>query len=215
MATTERSSQTTFRNWLDGYYNAIIGTAALGGQITFTVIVTDILDPRTLRSRDPAVNPADVFSVETIRLLIALSWLLFVATLGLAITAKLVCCSPPFPGADDLKLPPNGPTHAILILALNALSIGAFFLLSLAITAYVPVAGWMGVAMLSIYSLGVLGLWLVMNTGFRNSVVAPMVGPFRPEWSPPRGDNIASIRVEERSTDQAVQQVGSSLRRTV
>ncbi|KAK3339721.1 hypothetical protein B0T25DRAFT_362257 [Lasiosphaeria hispida] len=215
MATTEISSQTTFRIWLDGYYNAIIGTAALGGQITFTVIVTDILDPRALRSRDPAANPADVFSVETIRLLIALSWLLFVATLGLAITAKLVCCSPPFPGADDLKLPPNGPTHAILTLVLNALSIGAFFLLSLAITAYVPVVGWMGVAMLSIYSVGVLGLWLVMNTGFKNSVIAPMVGPFRPEWPPSRGGNTASPRGEERgNTDQAAQQIASP-RRTV
>jgi hypothetical protein len=197
------TSEAAFRNWFDGYLNTIITTAALGGQITFAVIVTDIIDPASLQGHDTTAKPPKGFSKETVRLLIALSWFFFAAALGLAITSKLVYCSPLLVGAADLKLRPSPFIHAILTLVLNVLSVGAFFLLSLAITAYVPAVGWMGVTLLSLYFVAVLWLWLVMNTGFRTSAIAPMTGPFRPALPVSQGAEVVSPMREGNSAHQA------------
>ena len=188
------TSETAFRNWLDGYFNTIITIAALGAQITFAVIVTDIIDPAELQRHNPAAERPKVFSKETIRLLVALSWFFFAAALGVATTSKLIYSGPLLVGTGSRTLLPGRLLHAILTLVLNVLSVGAFFLLSLAVTAYVPAVGWVGVALLSLYFVAVLWLWLVMNTGFRNSVVAPMAGPFRPEVPVLQGPGTVSPR---------------------
>lgn len=201
-ACAQSNPQAAFGNWFDGYLTAIISTAVLGGQVTFTVIVGDISDPATLGRHGPDAGPPKVFSRETVRFLVALSWLFFVSALGLAIVAKLVFCNVPFVGADGLKPGPSSSVLIILTLALNGLSVAAFLLLSVAVTAYVPIVGWMGVVLLSLYFVGVLWLWLIMNTGFRNSVVAPMTGPFRPEWSGSQ-DETASTTGREYRTNQA------------
>lgn len=178
---SNRNTQAAFRTWLDGYLNLIIGTAFLGGQITFTVILTDIADPATIRPGELRAGSPSGFSKETVRLIVSLSWLCFTAALGLSATAKLIFSNALVVDANGHTPLPSSWVHGILTLLLNGLSVGAFLLLSLAVTAYVPIVGWVGVAVMSTYLLGVIWLWLIMNTGVRNSFVAPIHGPFRPE----------------------------------
>jgi hypothetical protein len=70
--------------WFDNYLKVIIGVAVLGAQITFTLIVTDIADPASLGNATPA------FDKETTRLIIAISWLFFTCTLGVAVITSLL-----------------------------------------------------------------------------------------------------------------------------
>ncbi|KAK4159393.1 hypothetical protein QBC43DRAFT_327191 [Cladorrhinum sp. PSN259] len=152
----------SFWGWFNEYLNAVIGIAALGGQITFTVIVSDIADPSTLRNSGPGPED-DGATKEKVRFFIALSWLFFTATLGLAVVAKILFTNGPQPsptGGNALRAIYSG-----LTLVLNMLPIAAFLLLALATTAYVPTVGWVGVALISLLGLFVLVLWFILDTG--------------------------------------------------
>ncbi|KAM7183262.1 hypothetical protein V8F20_012683 [Naviculisporaceae sp. PSN 640] len=165
-ATTTAAS--SFWTWFGEYLNAIIGIAALGGQITFTVIVSDIADPSTLHSDiDSSNHEGVIFPKEKVRFLIALSWLFFTATLGLAVVAKILFANgPPGPGcAISRRRRWFDWLYATLTLLLNALPIAAFLLLALATSAYVPVVGWLGVGFIAVFGLFVLILWFVLDAG--------------------------------------------------
>ncbi len=166
----------SFWSWFNEYLNAIIGIAALGGQITFTVIVSDIADPSTLGSSSSSPGPdeptpsnstAVLFPKEKVRFFIALSWLFFTATLGLAVVAKVLFTTSPQPGSI------NAGRSAVLVskiysgltLLLNMLPIAAFLLLALAAAAYVPVVGWVGVALIGFFAVLVLVLWYRLDSG--------------------------------------------------
>lgn len=136
-------------SWFSDYLKSVVAIAVLGGQITFTVIVSDIADPRIF-------NAASVFDKETVRLIIALSWLFFTCTLGLAVITKLL-----FSGDYRRAFAPNldGPFGWTVTFLLNFLPIGAFLLLSLATSAYVPVVGWVGTGLISLFTLAVVYFW--------------------------------------------------------
>jgi hypothetical protein len=158
---TRESVQSTdpdpFWSWFDDYLKAIIGIAVLGGQITFTLIVSDIADPTKLNPSVSDDGTAAVFQRETVRLLIALSWLFFTFTLGFAVLTSLL-----FSGnrRGSLAARLGGAFDLTMTFLLNFLPIGAFLLLSLAAAAYVPVVGWIGVAFTSLFALCVLFFWL-------------------------------------------------------
>ncbi|KAK0732247.1 hypothetical protein B0H67DRAFT_640541 [Lasiosphaeris hirsuta] len=168
MATNKPTSQihdarntgdTLFWGWLSEYLNAILGIAILGGQITFTVIVSDISDP----------PDTSAFSKDTVRFFIALSWLFFTSSLGLAVLTKVLVASGPLSSSGG---PIIGPArrafvaiYSLLTFLLNLLPIAAFMLLALAVAAYVPGVGWAGVALTGFFGILVLFLWFALDSG--------------------------------------------------
>ena len=147
------------------YLKAVIGIAVLGGQITFTLIVSEIADPARLKpSLDDTPQPTtkSVFQRETVRLLIALSWLCFTLALGLAIFALLqsshrISRGDPLPHVTSFFYV----WIDSVIRALNLLPLVAFFLLSLAAAAYVPIVGWIAVGSIVFYTVAVHVYWWV------------------------------------------------------
>lgn len=154
-----------FWSWFNEYLNAIIGIAVLGGQITFTVIVSDIADPSTLGDPPFDAQVSVLFSKEKVRFFVALSWLFFTASLGLAVVAKVLFANGPLSGTGRLGSRAFNTIYGVLTLLLNALPIAAFLLLALAIAAYVPAVGWVGVTIIAIFGLFVLLLWFVLDSG--------------------------------------------------
>lgn len=157
-APREQNREGDFWSWFDDYLKAVIGIAVFGGQITFTVIVSDIADPARLSpSSSDDVESSAIFARETVRLFIALSWLFFTLTLGFGVLTSLL-----FSGDRRGALAPSLGNNFYLVMTflLNFLPIGAFFLLSLATVAYVPVVGYIGIAFISLFALSVLFFWL-------------------------------------------------------
>jgi len=142
----QQESHRDYWSWFDNYLKAIIGIAILGGQITFTLIVSDIADPETLNN-----GTAAVFKKETVRLLIAISWLFFTCTLGVAVIISLL-----FNGDSRFA----GVFGWVVTFLLNFLPVGAFLLLSLATAAYVPIVGWIGTGFVAIFAFSVLYFWI-------------------------------------------------------
>jgi hypothetical protein len=88
-------------------------------------------------------------------------------TLGLAVVAKILfASSPPAPDCALTERPAAfGRPYAVLTFLLNGFPVAAFLLLALATAAYVPVVGWFGVAVISLFGIFVLFLWYVLDTG--------------------------------------------------
>jgi hypothetical protein len=59
--------------YLEDFFKVTIGAARFGGSIMFTLILTDIREPNLMTRPRPAVQS-----------LLALSWLLLIAALGIA-----------------------------------------------------------------------------------------------------------------------------------
>jgi hypothetical protein len=143
-----------FWGWVDGYLTGIIGVSVLGGQITFTVLVSDIADPA-------AANNAPTFHKETVRTFIGISWLLFTACLGISVLVKTVLSDPG--------------ERRWLVERLGArrfdLSVVPFLFLSLAVVAYLPVVGWIGAGFVAVLMLVVGIFWFVMDGTSRASTL--------------------------------------------
>jgi hypothetical protein len=151
LLTLPRRSDERFWSWFNDYVKAVIAIAILGSQITFTLVVSDIADPASIG------NASSLFHKETVRLLISISWLLFICTLGVGVITSLLFAADPRDPSDFYFA--HLLTKSITFL-LNFLPVGAFLLLSLATTAYVPIVGWIGVALLSLFAGSVFYLWL-------------------------------------------------------
>ncbi|GAB1318186.1 hypothetical protein MFIFM68171_08396 [Madurella fahalii] len=150
--------------YYDEYLKAVIGIAVLGGQITFTLIVSDIADPTRLSSENlnPDKAPASsVFKREDVRLLISLSWLCFTVSLGLGIFALVHSSNT----LSSNGIPPSTSFFYTwsdgVIRVLNVLPMGAFLLLSLAVAAYVPIVGWVSVGFIVVYAVAVHTYWWI------------------------------------------------------
>ncbi|KAK3361619.1 hypothetical protein B0T24DRAFT_684651 [Lasiosphaeria ovina] len=155
-----------FWGWLDGYLNGIIGIAILGSQITFTVLVSEIADPAAVLQ--PA-TPA--FGRETVRAFIGVSWLLFIASLGISSFTKVVLSDPNERAWLIARMGVRRfrSLYSVLTLVLDALSVVPFLFLALATTAYLPVIGWIGTAFVSLFSLVVAVSWFLLD--WRASIV--------------------------------------------
>ena len=148
-----------FWDWfVDGYLKGIIGISILGGQITFTVLVSDIADPAEI-VRSPT------FPKETVRNFIGISWLLFVVLLGISVFLAILLADR---RERDWLLRTLGPrrfrsVYSAVTFFLNILSVAPFLFLALAITAYLPVVGWIGTAFVSILTVVVGVTWRVLD----------------------------------------------------
>ncbi|RYP23287.1 hypothetical protein DL765_001196 [Monosporascus sp. GIB2] len=144
-----------FINYLSSYATAMIFVSALGSQITFSIIVSDIADPKSIVPwQQGELRRGAIFSLEKVRALVALSWLFFLMTLGIAATTQALLLHPTIKDSvlkrrkDALKL---NNRHWFTLLSIagfffaSHLPIAAFLLLSLAVTSYVPTAGWIAV----------------------------------------------------------------------
>jgi hypothetical protein len=146
--------------WWDRYLGVIILIATFGAQITFAVILTEIADPATLH----ALNGHSPFDRETVRLFTAISWLLFMLTLGAAILSKSLVSDARimrYVQAEfvrgDKRYPLIGCAMSFL---LDFLPLVALLFLALAVVAYVPVIGYIGVGCLCVYMSTVFIIWL-------------------------------------------------------
>ncbi|KAL2125868.1 hypothetical protein VTI74DRAFT_2429 [Chaetomium olivicolor] len=136
--------------WLKAYLAAVIGIAVFGGQITFTLIVGQLADPA----------PSSVFGPSAVRHLIAASWLLFTATLGVGVLTSLLFTDDADHYGTGKPRGLDGAFGWLISFLLNFLPIGAFLLLGLATAAYAPVVGWIGVAGIAGFGLVVARYWL-------------------------------------------------------
>lgn len=137
--------------WLNTYLSTIITVAIFGGQITFTLVVGQLAEPL----------PSSIFSLNTIRYLIAAAWLLFTATLGGGIITSLLFTDiADHHGAGDHQPQFSGWFGLVVSFLLNFSPIGAFLLLGLATVGYAPVVGWFGVAGVGGFAVLVGKYWL-------------------------------------------------------
>lgn len=156
--------------WLITYVGAMFSVSVFGGSITFTVVVSQLDDP----SDQPTHNRA-TFSLDTIRLFIALGWMFFTFSFGIsAITLILY-------NNESLRYVPRsrwGFVDFMLKLMLPILSITpilAFACLSLAVAAYAPVVGWFVLGWIGLYLVVVLGLIFYVNYEGVSFLIIPPV----------------------------------------
>ena len=147
----------TFWGWFDGYLTAMIGVSVFGGQITFTVILSDIPDPE-----DIMVSPS--FQRQTVRTFLAISWVLFAFTLALSLLVKMLMSDHLTRGWIEDKIGVRMMHHmtALTIILLEELPVVAFLFLALSVTAYVPIVGWIGVGSISLFAAFLAVLWRVV-----------------------------------------------------
>ncbi|KIW24530.1 hypothetical protein, variant [Cladophialophora immunda] len=119
----------------DFFFKNIGTVASLGASITFALIVTDIKDPR-LVSRHGWID------LSTVRIMLATSWILFMAVLSLS-----------FSFGQRLK---NHNSGSMPFLTVYILELAAVMCLSFVVAAYVEVVGYVGIALVSIAVMLVL-----------------------------------------------------------
>ena len=156
--------------WWERYLAAVIGISTFGGSITFSVIVSPIADPARLNPENAEALTPTRFDRETVRHFLAISWAIFICEMGIcSVLATLMHFHrdkfvnrflPDFPGPALRSLVVMGSlrvsTRWFLLacaLLINCLMVAAFMFLSLAVVAYVGVAGWMGVLFSTVFGL--------------------------------------------------------------
>ncbi|KAF3919179.1 hypothetical protein AA313_de0202843 [Arthrobotrys entomopaga] len=159
-----KAKEQAFIEWLKGYLDTIALVGGLGSSITFSIIVNQIVDPAQLDPDQPVgLKKGAVFNLDQVRLVISLGWAFFTIAVGLSIFAKVLFIDPIAQRNLEKNMKSTGfqVQLAITLFLLNLLPIFAFMLISLAVTAYVPVVGW--IATFFAGFAGLLGL--VMSTG--------------------------------------------------
>ncbi|KAK4641610.1 hypothetical protein QC761_500200 [Podospora bellae-mahoneyi] len=140
------------------YLKPLMAISALGCPITFALIVSPIADPAHLS------HNGFKFSLETVRLLISVSWLFFTLTLGLSIFTynqsfynQLKVGGPPPPSSFYYRW------ADMVMNTLDVLCMGAFLMIALAAASYVPVVGWLAVGVVGCYAGAVTIYSIVMR----------------------------------------------------
>jgi hypothetical protein len=155
-------------NWLDGYLKAVIAISVFGGQITFTVIVSEIADPAAPSPTSTDAQTNRLFGMETVRMFVALSWLFFMVELGIAALVKILLMDETMKSAARTYFAHRKRNflyiYSGITFLLNGLPLVAFLFLALAVAAYVPVVGWIGVGLISLFALVVFVLWAKLDT---------------------------------------------------
>lgn len=140
------------------YLKPLMAISALGCPITFALIVSPIADPAHLS------HNGFKFSLETVRLLISVSWLCFTLTLGLSVFTynqsfynQLKVGGPPPPSSFYYRW------ADMVMNTLDVLCMGAFLMIALAAASYVPVVGWLAVGVVGCYAVAVTIYSIVMR----------------------------------------------------
>ncbi|KAK4182428.1 hypothetical protein QBC35DRAFT_510003 [Podospora australis] len=146
-----------FFEYMKEFLKPMIAISVLGCPVTFALIVAPLADPSTLNPSSSSFK----FSLETVRLLISISWLCFTLTLGISaftyiqLSYRMLITGLPRINSfyyDWLN---------IVVNVFNVLAMGAFLLLSLAVSAYVPIVGWVAVGVIGAYVVAVHAYWAV------------------------------------------------------
>jgi hypothetical protein len=142
------------------YFNGMITIAIFGGQITFTVVLSDIYDPHNVSgSKYPPTLKIDK---EKVRLFVALAFIFFTVTLSAAATGKIILANPTtkiriLRSLEDKKYWPLK-WFSIAACCIDYFPMLAFLFLGLAVSAYVPGVGFT-VALIFLLSLGCKMFW--------------------------------------------------------
>jgi hypothetical protein len=98
---------------------------------------------------------------------VALSWLFFMVELGIAALAKILLMDENMKRATKTYFVHRNKNFLFvyngLTFLLNGLPLVAFLFLALAVAAYVPVVGWIGVGFISLFTLIVFVLWAKLD----------------------------------------------------
>jgi hypothetical protein len=130
-----------FDSW-DQYFSHMIVFAVFGGQITFTVVVSDIYDPQKVSAGGSP--PFVKIGKETVRLFVALAFMFFIIILGVAGTGKVILSNPTIKTRILQRLrETSSPLEKFTIAAccIDYFPILAVLFLGLAVSAYVPGVG--------------------------------------------------------------------------
>ncbi|KAH8779488.1 hypothetical protein F5882DRAFT_148806 [Hyaloscypha sp. PMI_1271] len=122
----------------DFFYKNIGTVAALGASITFALIISDIKDPHEISQHGR-------FDLSTVRILLAVSWMLFMIVLSLSFSLAQKF---KHESAEEDEEKKDGPTG--LATVVYVLELGAVMCLSLVVAAYVEIVGYIMVALVSI-----------------------------------------------------------------
>lgn len=79
------------REWMDWYsqlFAAVVGISTLGAGFTFTIVFSGIEAPQSIKDKND--EAAEIKAKETIRTWLAVSWMLFVFSIGLTSTVALL-----------------------------------------------------------------------------------------------------------------------------
>ncbi|KAH8743000.1 hypothetical protein F5883DRAFT_50244 [Diaporthe sp. PMI_573] len=155
------SSKTVHKWWLQNL-TAVIGVSTLGASITFGVLTTFSATPETLSGQ---------FDNNTIQTFLAVAFLLFLVTIGVANLLYLLIFfyeddffrSNEVFGQSPNWLGINYPFKQWLHwsnLILTSVMLAAFIMLALVIVGYVKVVGWITLACIGVYCILYLAIWL-------------------------------------------------------
>lgn len=157
--------------WAKSYADIVTMAASLGGSLTFTVIVSDIVDPKRLNPDGPAVEAR--FDKETVRQILAIAWLLFGIAFGWAIMMSFVVrlASPRWIASYN-RYNKSRPGHEAgcnrvrWLTALHSLGLGflitaPYMCLGLAVWAYVEPVGLAAVVFISAQGGGIVVGWFL------------------------------------------------------
>lgn len=125
------------RTTSDKFYQNIGQVAVLGSSITFALIVTDIKDPEL-------VSPHGKFDLSTVRIFLAVSWLLYMVALNFSFSFAQF-----MPGQDRAR-------RILASKFVYFLDIIASLLLALVVAAYVGVVGYVGIGLTSYVAIVVI-----------------------------------------------------------
>jgi hypothetical protein len=125
------------------YFNHMIVIGVFGGQITFTIVLSDIYDPQKVFAGG---SPLSVkIDKETVRLFVALAFMFFIMTLGVASVGKVILSNPTIKTQvlANLRVNEYWPVELFTIAAccIDYFPILAVLFLGLAVSAYVPGVG--------------------------------------------------------------------------
>jgi len=130
-------------NSWEQYFNHMIVIGVFGGQITFTIILSDIYDPQKVSASSYASSVQ--IDKETVRLFVALAFLFFIITLGIASVGKVILSNPTIKTRilQQLKSDEYWPLEWFTVAAccIDYFPIVAILFLGLAVAAYVPGVG--------------------------------------------------------------------------
>lgn len=134
----------------DVFYKNIGTVAALGASITFALIVSNIADPRT-------VSRHGKFDLSTVRILLAVSWMLFMVVLSLSFSIGQSVMRDS--GEKRLSISERRMRrriNGVLSTGLYVLQLTAITCLSLVVAAYVEVVGYVMVALVFVVVAAIL-----------------------------------------------------------
>jgi hypothetical protein len=145
--------------FFEGFFPSVVAISTLGASITFTVIISSLPEPK------------QTFAEESVRIFLAIAWLLFILGLALGTFLGSVMIFHRDGVRKGFELDSQSTRirwwGIMAILVLLMIIIGSFLFLSLVVAAYVKVVGWIAVGCTSAFALVSVGAVVSQSPWFR------------------------------------------------